>query len=122
MTTLVQRLLCAALPLAVLAACGDRTPAPGSQPPPTGAPPANTASPATSTPSTPTTPSGSSSSEPVVAPGTATDVDAKKGTETGMVGGASGDVASGGKPGSGTDAGAGTGAAVSSGDRIGTKK
>jgi hypothetical protein len=40
-----------------------------------------------------------------VPPQTATDVDTKKGTDTGMVGGASGDVASGGKPGSGVDAG-----------------
>jgi hypothetical protein len=46
--------------------------------------------------------------------GPGTDVTEKGGPETGMVGGASGTVASGGKPGSGTDAGAGTGAAESS--------
>jgi hypothetical protein len=58
----------------------------------------------------------------VVPPSTATDIDKEKGTDTGMIGGASGTVASGGKPGSGTASGGGTGPAVSSGDRTEVKK
>lgn len=55
-------------------------------------------------------------SDPAKGPGV--EVTEQKGTETGMVGGASGTVASGGKPGSGTSAGGGTGAAESSSERI----
>lgn len=113
-----------ALPVAlVLGACsdsprpyGDRTTAPA--PPaserspggPTMTPPANTAAPAPN------------AAAPVVPPTSAEDVDAKKGSETGMAGGASGTTASGGKPGSGTEAGAGTGPAQSSGARTETNK
>jgi len=74
-----------------------------------------TAPPATPVPTT-------SSSDPVQVPGKGTEVTEQKGTETGMVGGASGTVASGGKPGSGTVSGAGTGAAQESGERIENKK
>jgi hypothetical protein len=51
--------------------------------------------------------------DPAKGPATAA-TDDKGGPETGMVGGASGTVASGGKPGIGTEAGGGTGAAQSS--------
>lgn len=101
--------LCAAIPFALLVACSDRTPEPAS--PPSAPPPAST-----------TSSTAPAKQEPVVPPNTATDVEAKKGTETGMVGGASGDVASGGKPGSGTAAGGGTGPAVSSGEKTDVKK
>jgi len=70
------------------------------------------------------TPSGaapSSTSNPVDVPGKGADLTAK-GTETGMVGGASGTVGSGGKPGSGSTSGAGTGAAESSDAKVDTKK
>ena len=78
-------------------------------------------------PTTPTAPPSTpvpttSSSDPVQVPGKGTDVTQQKGTETGMIGGASGTVASGGKPGSGTVSGAGTGPAKESGDRIENKK
>lgn len=99
----------------VLAACGDRqTPAPVVTP-----------APATTTPSTappPASPPPATSSAPVIPPGTGTDVESKKGTETGMIGGESGTVASTGKPGTGTEAGAGTGAAKSSDETTENKK
>ncbi|HYM48844.1 MAG TPA: hypothetical protein VES91_10215 [Burkholderiaceae bacterium] len=100
----------AALAALALNSCSDRkpVPAPTSSPAPA-SPPANTAP-------TPT------SNAPVVTPGTGTDVATKKGTETGMVGGESGTVASSGKPGSGTSSGAGTGAAEGSGDKTVNKK
>ncbi|MGZ9031034.1 MAG: hypothetical protein ACXW2G_06650 [Burkholderiaceae bacterium] len=94
-----------ALPFVLLlAACsdsprpyGDRTTTPPSSPAakgeaPTMTPPSNTAAPATAAPAP-------SSAAPVLPPSAAEDVDAKKGSETGMVGGASGTAASGGKPG-----------------------
>ena len=93
-----------------LTACQDRKPTEAQQPPassgeyPT---PANTA---------PT-----STSAPVAVPGQGTDVTTKDAT-AGMAGGASGTVASGGKPGSGSSSGAGTGAAVSSDEKVETKK
>lgn len=95
----------AALPVAlVLAACsdsprpyGDRTTTPPSSPAakgegPSMTPPANTAAPPASAPAP-------GSAAPTVPPSAAEDVEAKKGSETGMVGGASGAAASGGKPG-----------------------
>lgn len=90
--------------LLMVAACsdsprpyGDRTTTPPSSPAargegPSMTPPANTAAP---TPSAP----APESSAPTVPPKAAEEVDAKKGNETGMVGGASGAAASGGKPG-----------------------
>ncbi len=82
--------------------------------------------PVTPTPSVtpvPTAPaSTSSSSGPVIPPSTGTDVVTKKGTETGMVGGESGTVASSGKPGTGTESGAGTGAAIASDEKTTNKK
>lgn len=63
----------------------------------------------------------SASSDPVAVPGKGTDATAKD-TQSGMVGGASGTVASGGKPGSGSTSGAGTGAAESSDGKVETKK
>jgi hypothetical protein len=111
MGTLICRSLCAAIPFALLVACGDRKPAPAPEP---------RATPPSSSSSSSTAPAANQ--PPIVPPNTATDVESKKGTETGMVGGASGDVASGGKPGSGTAAGAGTGAAVSSGEKTENKK
>src|SRR5512139_2819921 len=54
-----------------------------------------TAPPATPVPTT-------TSSDPVKVPGKGIEVTEQKGTETGMIGGASGTVSSGGKPGSGT--------------------
>lgn len=99
--------LCAVLSVAVCVACSDKktvtTPAPA--PAPTTATPPNT----------------SSSSGPVIAPGTAEDV-TKKGTSTGMIGGEAGTVASSGKPGTGTDSGAGTGAAQGSDSKNTDKK
>lgn len=78
-------------------------------------------------PTTPTAPPSTpvpttASSDPVQVPGKGTDVMEEKGTQTGMIGGASGTVASGGKPGSGTVSGAGTGPALESGERIENKK
>jgi len=69
------------------------------------------------------TPSGApaSSSDPVAVPGKGVDAAAKD-TQSGMIGGASGTVASGGKPGSGSTSGAGTGAAESSDAKVDTKK
>ena len=100
----------AAVAVVTLAACQDRkAPAP---------PPSPTSSGEYSSPSGD---SRTSSSAPVAVPGKGTDVTAK-GPETGMVGGASGTVASGGKPGSGSTSGAGTGAAVSSDSKVETKK
>jgi hypothetical protein len=93
-----------AIPMALLVACSDRPSPPASAP--TGAPPSS------STPSSST--NSPSQQAPVIPPNTAADVEAKKGTETGMVGGASGDVASGGKPGSGKSAGQATSPPVSS--------
>ena len=100
-----QRFWLTALPVVlVIAACsdsprpyGDRTTTPPSSPAargetPTMTPPANTAAPPSSAPAP-------SSAAPTVPPGAAEDVDEKKGSETGMVGGASGAAASGGKPG-----------------------
>lgn len=86
--------------------CSDRKPA--SSPAPV-ATPANTAPMPTS-------------SAPVIPPGTTTDVETKKGTVTGMVGGEAGTVGSSGKPGSGTASGAGTGAAQSSAEKTENKK
>ena len=71
--------------------------------------------------SAPAPASTSSSSAPVIPPGTAEDV-TKKGTSTGMIGGEAGTVASSGKPGTGTDTGAGTGAAQGSGSNTTDKK
>jgi hypothetical protein len=113
--TLLPVVVAIAIP-GLLMACSERqpappatvTPAPAPAPAPTMTPPADTA------PSTAAT--------PVVPPQTATDVEDKKGTDTGMVGGASGTVASGGKPGSGTASGAGTGPAQSSGEQTENKK
>ena len=96
-----ERIWLAALPVVlVLAACsdsprpyGDRTTTPPSSPAakgetsPTMTPPANTAAP------TPAAPGAT------LPPQAAEGVDEKKGSETGMVGGASGTAASGGKPG-----------------------
>ena len=86
--------------------CGDRKPPPPVTP---AAAPANVAPAPTS-------------SAPVIPPGSGTDVESKKGTVTGMVGGEAGTVASDGKPGTGTASGAGTGAAQSSGEKIENKK
>ena len=93
-----------------LAACQDRKP---SQAPP---PPASSGE-----YPTPSSVSPTSSSDPVAVPGTGTDATAKD-TTSGMVGGASGTVASGGKPGSGSTSGAGTGAAESSDAKPASKK
>ena len=99
-----ERFWLTALPVVlILAACsdsprpyGDRTTTPPSSPAARGetstTPPANTAAPAPSAPAP-------SSTAPVVPPGAGETVDEKKGSETGMVGGASGSAASGGKPG-----------------------
>lgn len=100
----------------VVAGCTERRPAPAPQPKVDPAPP-----PATTTPSTPT-PAPTTGSPPVIAPSTATDVETKKGTETGMIGGESGTVSSSGKPGQGTASGAGTGPAQSSGEETVNKK
>jgi hypothetical protein len=62
-----------------------------------------------------------SSSAPVDVPGQGTDV-TKKDTQSGMIGGATGTVGSGGKPGSGSTSGAGTGAAESSNAKPDSKK
>lgn len=91
-----------------LSGCSDRKTAPPAASAPAAAP-ANTAP-------TPT------SSAPVMPAGTGTDVEGKKGTVTGMVGGEAGTVASSGKPGTGTASGAGTGAAESSGEKTENKK
>ncbi len=107
----------AALALALVACSDNRRPY-GAKTAPPGPTPANTAAP---TPESPAAVPPAASS-PVIPPATATDVDEKKGSETGMVGGASGTVASGGKPGSGTESGAGTGAAVSSGEKTENRK
>ncbi|MBC8119083.1 MAG: hypothetical protein H7X75_05865 [Burkholderiaceae bacterium] len=101
--------------LAILSGCSDRNP---------GAVKAPASSPAPSTPpaTAPTSTPAPSSSGPVIAPGTGTDVVTKKGTETGMVGGESGTVAASGKPGTGTASGAGTGAAQASDEKTSNKK
>jgi len=93
-----------------LAACQDRKPT-EAQPP----------SASSGEYPTPSDASPTSSSSPVAVPGRGADVTAK-GTETGMVGGASGTVGSGGTPGSGSTSGAGTGAAVSSDSKVDAKK
>lgn len=94
--------------LIAAAGCSDRKPAQPVTPAATSTTaPANTAAPA--------------SNAPAVTPGTASDV-TKKGTETGMVGGEAGTVASSGKPGSGTESGAGTGAAQASDSKTSNKK
>lgn len=103
----------------VVGGCQDRDQT-GAQRTPPAASDAVKTSPATTPPATPAP--TTSSSDPVVVPGKGTDVVEQKGTETGMVGGASGPVASGGKPGSGTESGAGTGPAQSSGDKVENKK
>ena len=94
-----------------LTACKDREPS-------VDAPPAPASSGEYPNPAGASTPS---SSDPVAVPGQGADLTAK-GPETGMVGGASGTVGSGGKPGSGSIGGAGTGAAVSSESKVETKK
>jgi len=100
----------AAAAVVTLASCQERKP--------TEAPP----SPASSGEyPNPSAASPTSSSDPVAVPGQGTDVTAK-GAETGMVGGATGTVGSGGKPGSGSTSGGGTGAAVSSENKVDTKK
>ena len=114
-------LMAAVVPSALaltLAACSDSPRPYGAKTTPQGATPANTAAPTTDTPAAPPP----SASTPVIPPNTATEVDQKKGSETGMFGGASGTVASGGKPGSGTASGAGTGPAESSGEKQENKK
>jgi hypothetical protein len=93
----------AALAMLSVVGCSERKPTP---------PPAPASAPSTASPS---------SSSPPVAPGSVSDV-TKKGTETGMVGGESGTVASSGKPGTGTSSGAGTGAAESSDSKTENKK
>ncbi len=65
--------------------------------------------------------SATSSSPAGNVPGKGSDV-TTQGSETGVVGGASGTVGSGGKPGSGSAGGAGTGAAVSSDSKADTRK
>jgi hypothetical protein len=103
------------LPLAIgLSAC-DRRHAPV-EPASTPSAPANTASPTAEQPARPP----GDISDPSKGPGA--EVTEQKGTETGMVGGASGTVASGGKPGSGTSAGGGTGPAVSSTEKTEKKE
>lgn len=105
------------LPLAVaigLSAC-DRRDAPIESASTPGAPP-NTASPTAQYPARPPSDIG----DPSKAPGI--EVTEHEGTETGMVGGASGTVVSGGKPGSGTEAGGGTGPAVSSTEKTEKKE
>ena len=99
----------ALLAAVAISSCSDRKTVAPPAPSAPMAPPANTAP-------TPT------SSAPVMAPGTATDAESKKGTVTGMVGGESGTVASSGKPGTGTASGAGTGAAKSSDEKTENKK
>lgn len=91
-----------------LSSCSERKLAPPAAPAPA-------ATPANVVP-TPT------SSAPVMPPGSGTDVESKKGTATGIVGGEAGTVASSGKPGTGTASGAGTGAAQSSGEKTENKK
>jgi hypothetical protein len=93
-----------------LAACQERKPAE-----------AQTPSASSGEYPTPSSAAPTSSSDPVAVPGKGTDVTSKD-TTSGMVGGASGTVASGGKPGSGSTSGAGTGAAVSSDSKVDTKK
>lgn len=93
---------------------GDRTTPPPDAAKPADPAPAPAPAPATMAPA-PT------SSAPPVPPSAATDVESKKGTDTGMIGGASGETASGGKPGTGTADGAGT-PAVSSGERTENKR
>lgn len=100
------------LALLALTACDRRDPPVETV---TRTPPANTAAPTAQTP----TPPAADMTDPAKGPGQ--EVTEKGGTETGMVGGASGTVASGGKPGTGTDAGAGTGAAQSSDSKEQTK-
>lgn len=100
------KVLGAAVVAIALTACQDRERPTVVDPPPA---PRATESPASGTGS------------PPIPPSTGADVD-EKGTQTGMIGGASGTVGSGGKPGSGTVAGAGTGPALSSGERIENKK
>ena len=114
-----KRCMRAVLPLAIfsmlaLGGCSERkttvttpTPAPAPAAAPTPA--------ATPAPVTPT------SNAPVISPGSGSDV-TKKGTETGMIGGEAGTVASSGKPGTGTAEGAGTGAAQSSDSKTENKK
>jgi hypothetical protein len=63
-----------------------------------------------------TAPATGRSANPAPVPGQGADVATPR-PESGMVGGASGPEASGGKPGTGTRAGGGTGATVESGDR-----
>lgn len=103
--------LCAALSAAMFVACSDKKTVSTTVPAPAPTAPA-------SVPPASTSPS---SSAPVIAPGTGEDV-TKKGTNTGMVGGESGTVASSGKPGTGTDSGAGTGAAQGSDSKTTDKK
>lgn len=112
-----RTVLRAALPLTlaltatvVISSCSERKPSPSVTPAATV--PANTAP----------TSAGPTSSAPVIAPGAAIDVESKKGTVTGMVGGEAGTVASSGKPGTGTASGAGTGAAKSSEEKTENKK
>jgi hypothetical protein len=105
------------LPLALaigLSAC-DRRDAPVESPSTSTTPP-NTASPTAANPARPP----NDVSDPSKGPGV--EVTEEKGTETGMVGGESGTVASGGKPGSGTAAGGGTGPAVSSSEKTEKKE
>jgi hypothetical protein len=103
-------LLPVALAMLAFTACDRRDPqvepAPSSPPPNTAAPTAQNPAPT----------SGGSTSGDMTDPskGPGAEVTEKGGTESGMAGGASGTVSSGGKPGSGTDAGAGTGAAAQS--------
>jgi hypothetical protein len=114
-------LLPVALAMLALTACDRRDPSVGSTPAPS-----NTAAPTSQYPAPGSSAAGSSAprssdmTDPSKGPGT--EVTEKGGTETGMVGGASGTTASGGKPGSGTEAGAGTGAAQSSTSKEETKE
>jgi hypothetical protein len=109
------RLVLLGTALSALAACSPRDNDP--LPTPRATPNATTA--ASTTPATPGTEPGSAagvSADPAPVPGKGADVAAPR-PESGMIGGASGQEASGGKPGTGTRAGAGTGATLDSGDR-----
>jgi len=105
----------------LLSACGDnpRTNDASTTPPPV---PANTAAPIPAPVTNDAVTPVPNSSAPVVPPDAATDVEAKKESEGGIVGGAAGIPASGGSAGSGTDRAAGTAPGVSSGEKTQNEK